>query len=248
MGPVPPGARAAYYGYVGDAGLQAMRARHLIAGYEIGGESDAVHLRAEGYWKTYDALPLETSRNLFTSAGYGGAHGVDLFAHVKHAPFDLTATYSWLSAERRWTAAADRGKFTLPAAGTWRPDFDIPHTAHVMARLDMTRRLSASAGWRLSSGKLDTPVVGATATPAGYVPRYGAIDSERLPHYARTDLTVSYLSQLPGARSAVLFASVGNLFGRANFFEYAYSADYTQRRPVTSATPRVVYFGITLTR
>jgi carboxypeptidase family protein/TonB-dependent receptor-like protein len=237
-----------YYGYVGDAGLQPMRARHLIAGYEIGGESDAVHLRAEGYWKTYDALPLETSRNVFTSTGYGGAHGLDLFAHVKHAPFDLTATYSWLSAERRWTAAADYGKFTLPSTGTWHPEFEIPHTAHVLARYDMTRKLSASAGWRLSSGRLDTPIVGGTATPAGYVPSYGAIDSERLPHYARTDLTVSYLSQVRGARSALLFASVGNMFGRANFFGYAYSADYTQRRPVTSATPRVVYFGITLTR
>ena len=35
---------------------------------------------------------------------------------------------------------------------------------------------------------------------------------------------------------------------QGSFLEYAYSADYTQRRPVTSATPRVVYVGITLTR
>ena len=102
----------------------------------------------------------------------------------------------------------------------------------------------------MSSGRIDTPVLSATVTPAGYVPQYGAIGSERLPHYARTDLTVSYLAQLPGARSAVLFASVGNLFGRADFSLITLSPppDYTQRRPVTSATPRVVYFGITLTR
>ena len=46
----------------------------------------------------------------------------------------------------------------------------------------------------------------------------------------------------------MLFPSVGNLFARVNYFDYAYHADYTQRRPVTSATPRVVYFGITFTR
>ena len=51
-----------------------------------------------------------------------------------------------------------------------------------------------------------------------------------------------------GSKSTVLFASIGNLAGRTNYFEYAYSPDYSQRRPVTSATPRVVYFGLTLTR
>jgi hypothetical protein len=141
----------------------------------------------------------------------------------------------------------DRGKFSTLPPGTWQPDFDIPHTAHVMARLDLTRRLSASTGWRLSSGRPYTPIVGAVPTTAGYVPLFGPINSERLPRYERTDLTLSYLSQLLHSRS-ILFASVGNLFARTNFFEYAYSSDFSLRRPVTSAAPRVVYFGITLTR
>jgi TonB-dependent receptor-like protein len=239
---------AGYYAFAGPGGLSAMRARHLIAGYEVGGEDDAVHLRAEGYWKTYDGLPLEQTPGAFASSGYGNAGGVDLFAHVRRAPLDLMADYSYLDANRRWTPLLDRGKYTVLPAGMWHPDFDLPHTAHVLARLDMTRRLSASAGWRMASGKLDTPVVGAVATPAGYLPRFGAINSERLPAYARTDLTISYLSRLPGARSTVLFASVGNLFARTNVFEYAYSDDYSVRRPVTSATPRVFYCGITLTR
>ena len=238
---------ASYYSHVSNAGLQAMRARHLVAGYEYGSEDGPVHLRAETYWKQYEALPLENAGGLFVSNGYGSAHGVDLFGHMKSRRLDVTADYSWLAAERRWTAVLDRGKFTMLPAGTWRPDFDIPHTAHVMTRFDFTRRLSTSAGWRISSGRLDTPVVGAVSTTAGYVPIYGAINSERLPRYERTDLTVSYLSQLLHSR-AVLFASVGNLFARTNFFEYAYSANFSARRPVTSATPRVVYFGVTLTR
>src|SRR5262249_47387571 len=174
--------------------------------------------------------------------------GLDLFAHVKRAPLDVIADYSWLDAERRWTPATDRGKYPVLPPGTWPPEFDITHTAHVLARVDLTRALAASAGWRISSGRLDTPCVGSGEPPAGFVPVYGPINSERLPNYARTDATVSYLSQLLGSKSTVLFASVGNLFGRVNFFEYAYSADFTQRRPVTSATPRVVYFGATFLR
>ena len=238
---------ASYYSHVGIDGLQAMRARHFVAGYEYGAENEPVRLRVEGYWKQYSALPLEEA-GLFASDGYGSAHGLDLFGHVKRRRLDLTADYSWLAAERRWTAVLDRGKFTTPASGTWRPDFDIPHTAHVMTRIDLTRALSASAGWRVSSGKLDTPIVGSSRTATGFVPLYGPINAERLPRYERTDLTVSYLTQFLGSRSAILFASVGNLFARANFFEYAYSADFSQRRPVTSAAPRVVYFGLTLTR
>jgi vitamin B12 transporter len=244
---------SAYYGHVDQADghkLDPMRARHAIVGYEIGDDKRPLHLRAEGYWKTYDSLPIETgdAASAFWSGGFGSARGLDLFAHVKHAPIDLTADYSWLAAERRWTPVDDRGKYPLPASGSWRPDFEIPHTAHVLARIDLTHALSASAGWRIASGRLDTPVVGATLTPSGYVPQYGAINSERLPEYERVDLTVSYLSQLFGSQSTVLFASIGNLAGRTNYFEYAYSPDYTQRRPVTSATPRVVYFGLTLTR
>jgi hypothetical protein len=239
---------AAYYSHVAEAGLQAMRARHVVAGYEYGADNGPVHLRAEGYWKTYGGLPLESTPNQFSSDGFGNAHGLDLFARLKQRRAEITATYSWLAAQRRWTPVDDLGKYVVPASGTWAPSFDIPHTAQVLARLDVTRTLSASAGWRASSGKLDTPIAGATSTPSGFVPQYGAIDSERLPRYERTDLTLSYLSQLFASRSTVLFASVGNLLGRANFFGYAYNADYTQRRPITSATPRVVYFGITLTR
>ena len=41
-----------------------MRARHLVAGYEYGSESEPLHLRAEAYWKTYDSLPLENASGL----------------------------------------------------------------------------------------------------------------------------------------------------------------------------------------
>src|SRR5262249_51608058 len=87
---------AGYYAFAGPDGLSAMRARHLIAGYEIGAEGGLIHFRSEGYWKTYQALPLEQPPGVFVSTGYGDARGVDLFAHVSRAPFDLIANYSYL--------------------------------------------------------------------------------------------------------------------------------------------------------
>jgi vitamin B12 transporter len=239
---------AAYFAFKGSSGLDAMRAQHLVLGYEYGIETDPLHLRIETYRKTYRALPLESAPNVFTSSGYGSARGVDLFAHAKHAPFDLTASYSYLDAARRWTAFEDRGKYSIVPDGAWPPAFAMPHTARAMARVDLTRRWQAGAGLRISSGRLDTPIVGATPTATGFLPIYGAINSERLPRYQRLDLTLSYLTQLLGSRSASLFAAVGNAFGRRNFFEYAYSSDFSTRRPITSAVPRVVYFGMSVTR
>jgi carboxypeptidase family protein/TonB-dependent receptor-like protein len=239
---------AAYFSYTGPAGLDAMRAQHLIAGYELGRETEAAYLRLEAYRKNYDALPFESSPRIFTSSGYGSAHGVDFFARTKRAPFDLTAMYSYLDAARRWTPFEDRDKYSTIPDGAWAPSFAMPHTARVVARVDLARAWQVSGGWRISSGRLDTPVTGATPTFSGFVPTYGPINSERLPRYERLDLTLNYLTRIAGSKTAVLFAAVGNVFARPNFFEYAYSSDFSTRRPITSATPRVVYFGLTFTR
>ena len=43
-------------------------------------------------------------------------------------------------------------------------------------------------------------------------------------------------------------ASLDNALGRENAFDVAYSADYTTRRPITTATPRSFYIGCSITR
>jgi hypothetical protein len=42
--------------------------------------------------------------------------------------------------------------------------------------------------------------------------------------------------------------AVDNALARQNFFEYAYSADYSARHPVSSASPRSFYVGCSVTR
>jgi hypothetical protein len=99
--------------------------------------------------------------------------------------------------------------------------------------------------WRWASGRPFTPILGAQRAGDGYLPLYGPINSERLPAYARLDLSVSHPSVVAGL-PVILFAGLSNALGRTNVFQYTYSADFSRREPVRSAAPRSFYFGFTL--
>ena len=104
----------------------------------------------------------------------------------------------------------------------------------------MTESTSVSASWRTASGRPFTPVVDARPGARGYVPVYGAVNSYRTPRYERLDLSLSVAMPF----GPMLFAAVTNALGRHNVLDYAYSPDYSERRPVASALPRSVYFGM----
>lgn len=74
------------------------------------------------------------------------------------------------------------------------------------------------------------------------MPVYGEINSERAPRYERLDLGVNVTTPF----GPIVFAAITNALGRNNVLDYAYSPDYSERRPVTVALPRTVYFGATL--
>ena len=104
-----------------------------------------------------------------------------------------------------------------------------------------------AATWRTASGRPFTPVDGGRLTDEGHLlPVWGGpINSARTPRYERLDVSFSVLGPF-GREGLILFAGVTNLLGRHNVLDYAWSPDYTERRPVTSAMPRAVYFGSTV--
>ncbi|HUL71700.1 MAG TPA: carboxypeptidase regulatory-like domain-containing protein [Vicinamibacterales bacterium] len=231
----------------GATTLAPMTAVHYIAGYETGKSEGAAFFRAEAYYKTYRDLPVQDDVEGYADTGYGDARGLDLYGRRVWHYIDLRASASFVHTERRWTSPNQQDRYPLPP-GTWTPDFSIPYTWQVVLNAPVWPTVWLGMDWREAAGRPMTPAIGSTATPDGYEPIWGPINSERLPRYKRVDLSVSYLMRVGSRTSAVLFASVDNLTNHFNFFEYAYSADYSSRHPVASAAPRGIYVGCTITR
>ena len=236
-----------YYDRVrGAARLAPMRAVHHVVGYETGREAEGVFVRVEGYAKRYRDLPLEDDVLGFSSEGFGWAKGIDLYSQWRSSRIEIRGTASWLAARRRWTAFDQRDRYDVPA-GTWRPDFEIPWSAQLIAVVPVGGGVSAAGSWRAAAGRLHTPVVGAVPARDRYAPIFGPINSERLPRYERLDLSVSWLVAAgPGA--IVFFASLDNALGRLNFFDYHYTPDYSSRQPVVPTSQRTFYIGVTFRR
>ena len=234
-----PGAR---YDWIarGAAALRPMQASHWVGAYEYGTEGDPLHLRIEAYRKRYRRLPLAYPADVFSADGYGAAHGVDLYARKRWQALSLEAVYGWLDTRRRWLSNIEAPGFDVPETGTWTPYFAIPHGFRATIEAVVTESTSVSASWRTASGRPFTPVVDARPGARGYVPVYGAINSNRTPRYERLDLSLSVAMPF----GPMLFAAVTNALGRHNVLDYAYSPDYSERRPVASALPRSVYFGM----
>lgn len=231
----------------GAESLRPMVATHYIVGLDLGTPASSWFARAEAFVKRYDDLPVEDARYGFTSEGYGQARGLDVYLRRIWPRFDLRISGSLLDADRRWTSSDQRDRYPLPD-GAWTPDFSIPWSATMVGNVSLSHGFSVAATWRAAAGKPFTPVTGAIAQPEGYSPVFATINSERLPHYQRLNVALTRLMPLGASTAGVFFASVDNVLGRRNFFEYAYSIDYSTRRPVLSGAPRTFYIGFSLTR
>jgi hypothetical protein len=230
----------------GRSALQPLVATHAIVGFEQGRLSDLWFLRVEAYHKSYRQLPVDDGTGRFASDGYGYARGVDLFVRRLIWLVDVRASASVLDARRRWTSPEQRERYPLPS-GAWAPDFAIPVTWQLNATVPVWRTVSMSISMKHAAGRPFTPALGSIATPTGFEPVWGPINSERVPAYRRADLSVSHTRTI-GQTTLIVFGAVDNVTGRRNFFEYAYSADFSSRRPVTSASPRSVYLGCSFVR
>ena len=235
----------------GAVRLPPMRATHWVFGYEYGADDGPPAVRIEAYRKRYRDLPLEVSAvddgssgTGFSADGHGFATGVDVSARGAWPAVDVRVTYGWLRVARRWTPVEQRNRYDLPA-GAWTPDFSIPHNLRLTALIEVTPAVTFGVRWRTASGRPWTPVAAALPREAGYEPVFGPINSRRAPRYERLDLSGDFFTNLSGA-PVVLFGGVTNVLDRYNVLAYAWSPDFRERRPVTSATPRTVYVGISV--
>jgi hypothetical protein len=148
--------------------------------------------------------------------------------------------YSFVDAER-----------TDPHTGRLAPaPADVTHALSVVADRQWGTHWQTAVAWRWATGRPVTPVVGAErdTEAAVWTPRYGAPGSERLPAFARLDLSASRLDRPAPSLQLVTFAGLTNALDRENVYAYRYSPDYATRAPVRSVFNRALYVGASLSR
>ncbi|MDE2677260.1 MAG: TonB-dependent receptor [Gemmatimonadetes bacterium] len=224
---------------LGDSSLPAMSAHHWIGGATW---NDGIRLvRVEAYAKRYAALAARTRTGSARGGGTGTARGFDVFVkeELGFLGLDGRIAYSFIRSER-----------TDPDSGRLAPSpFDATHTLNLVLNRGVGNWLDAGVAYRAATGVPFTPVRDAAFDPDRglWEPVYGTPLSERLPRYARIDLSASVLQSYWSDNTTVFFVSIMNSLDRSNVREYRYSRDYSERIPLETPFPRSIYFGVTTT-
>jgi hypothetical protein len=155
----------------------------------------------------------------YTSTGDGTAHGVEVSASLRRDRLLAYLVYT-LSRSRRVDG---------PGQSERRFDYDQPHNL-VAAASWQVGAWSLGGRFRFASGTPDTPVVGSDylADFDLYQPRYGALNSERLPAAHQLDLRIDRRFDFDRWRLAI-YLDVSNVYGHGRVVGYSYSFDYSER-------------------
>lgn len=218
--------------------LPSMSAQHTIVGVQLGDSTPM--LRVEVYDKTYRDLAGQTRDYLTVADGTGRAYGADVIARSPLVAGVATrVVYSFVRSRR-----------TDPTTGSMAPaPADITHGIALIATRTFANGVSLGSAMRYSAGRPFTPVTGAVRDEAGltWSPRYGAPGAERLPAFARLDLSASWFREVGAHSQIVGYLAITNLLDRPNVFTRRYSADYSSYAEVRSIFNRSLYFGAVLT-
>ena len=222
---------------LGDPDLPSMSARHLIGGLTWDNEEGRL-VRVEAYRKHYAALAAQTRHGMALGGGTGTATGLDVFVKEELGFLDLDGrmAYSFICSER-----------TDPDSGRPAPSpFDATHTLNLVLNRAFGGWLETGIAYRASTGVPFTPVEYAAfdASRGVWEPAWGPPMSERLPRYARVDLSATVLRSFWQDNLTVFFLSVMNSLDRSNVRAYRHSSDYSERIPLKTPFPRSIYFGV----
>ncbi len=172
---------------------------------------------------------------LYDNRGRGRVYGAELLVrHELSRNFFGWLSYSLSRAERR-----DSG------SRSWRLfDFDQTHILTLLGTYRLPENWEVGARWRLVSGNLTTPVVGAVlnADTDTYEPIPGRVNSERVGAFHQLDLRVDkrwiYESWILG-----VYLDLQNVYNRANPEGVQYNYDYSQSE-AQQGLPLLAIFGL----
>lgn len=210
---------------LGNPDLEPYYAIHTSAGVEqkLG---DELEVGVEGFYKHLDNRVVATPEQqppYFINDGEGRIYGAELSAKLHTGDTKGFLAYTLSRSERKDRDDAYR-LF----------DLDQTHLLSVALTQGLGKGWEVGARFRLTSGDPTTPIIGAVydATTGQYVPRFGKVNSERLPLYHQLDLRVEKQWTLGDVKLAA-YLDLINAYNAEHREGTEYSYDYTKSRPIT---------------
>ncbi|TES92748.1 MAG: TonB-dependent receptor, partial [Candidatus Cloacimonadota bacterium] len=208
--------------------LPSEKAVHYVLGIEKGMKRGRVRL--EGFYKTYENLPLKKG-NEYVSDGFGYARGVDCLIQLSRGVLNGFFVYSFTDSERR----------EMDADALVTSSYEIPHSFTISVTGDLLPYFSFGVKYRYHTGRFYTPVLCGRYDEANenWVPVFGEMNSARFPSYKRVDVQVSKIVSIRN-NGFVLFAECENILGNENVVRYYYSQDFSEKDPLVIMNRTVV--------
>lgn len=236
-----------YYELADTFGNPDLGIEHVIQ-YSVGTELkllDFLSFDVEVFYKDMRQLVSDSERlvtrngaserEMYNNGGLGRVYGAEFFLrHQLANNFFGWITYTISKSER-----LDDGD------SEWRLfETDQTHILSLLGTYNLPKNWSIGGRFRLISGSLTTPVVGAVynSDTDAYTPVYGEEYSERLPIFHQLDIRVDK-RWIFDAWSLNLYLDIQNVYNRQNPEGYVYSYDYASSQRV-SGLPFIPSFGI----
>jgi hypothetical protein len=217
---------------LGNPNLSYLRADHYVLGVNA--------LVSYGYigsfnvfYKSIDDLVTSDPVIRYDNRGEGEAWGAEFLLRKGLGKLTGWAALTWSRSFRTDTRTGVKSRFA----------YDQPLSISLVAKYDLSEKVSLSGRASFHSGAPVTPIFGGTPDPDRtdrYLPEYGALNSERMPAYFRTDLRLDWDT---GWRNTLLYFEIINATNHKNVLRYEYSRDYSERKNIEQL-PRFAAFGV----
>jgi hypothetical protein len=217
---------------LGNPNLSYLHADHYVVGvnalvgYGYIGSFNA-------FYKSIDDLVTSDPEFRYDNGGEGRAWGAEFLLRKGIGKLTGWVSLTWSRSFRTDTDTGLTSRFA----------FDQPLSASVVAKYDLSEKVSLSGRATYHSGVPVTPIYGGRPDPDrpdGYLPEYGGLNSERMPSYFRTDLRLDWET---GWRNTILYFEIINATNHENVLRYEYNRDYSERKNIEQL-PRFIAFGV----
>jgi len=226
----------------GTPGLLSNRALHYALGVERE-VSNNVELNVEGFYKSLPRLVSRTAAldGTFEYDTRGEGYVVGAETLIKYKPDERF--FGWVAYTLSRSMRRDQ-----PGEELHPFQFDQTHILTVLGSYKLGGGWEVGARFRLVSGNLDTPVLGAPNLPAvyaadaaAYTPLQGEPFSERLPLFHQLDLRIERAWQFEDY-DLTFYVDVWNAYNNAAAEAFSYNFDYS-RRSYTLGLPIIPSMG-----